>query len=65
VQRLDAVIGEKKYKLQAAAIGLLSLGDYKTKLIRDEHKGADVVQVYELLLPGEKTRRFVVVGLTE
>jgi hypothetical protein len=65
VQRLDVVIDGKKYKLQAPANGLFSLGDYKAKLVRDEHKGADVVQVYELLLPGQKTRQFVVVGQTE
>jgi hypothetical protein len=45
---------------------LLALGDYKAKLVKDEHKttyGSN--QVYEFLFPDKKTRQFTVVGQTE
>jgi hypothetical protein len=44
----------------------LALGDYKAKLVKDEHESAyDSYQVYEFLLPDKKTRKFVVVGQSE
>jgi hypothetical protein len=66
-QRLDAVIDGRKYELQCyCAQGILALGNYKAKLIRDEHKNLyDSIQVYEFLLPGQKTRTFTVVGVSE
>jgi hypothetical protein len=69
VQRLDAVIEGKKYDLEATAqnsLTLLALGDYKAKLVQDEHKTAyESSQAYEFLLPDKKTRKFMVVGLSE
>jgi len=44
----------------------LALGDYKAKLVRDEHKTSyESAQVYEFLFPDKKTRRFEVVGQSE
>ena len=64
---LDVVIDGKKYELSGYAGGmLLALGDYKAKLVKDEHKttyGSN--QVYEFLFPDKKTRQFAVVGQTE
>ncbi|HEX4785516.1 MAG TPA: hypothetical protein VH350_14340 [Candidatus Sulfotelmatobacter sp.] len=66
-QVLDVVIQSKKYELQSELpIGkLLALGDYKAKLVQDDHPSAyDSRQVYEFLFP-DKTRPYVVVGQTE
>lgn len=64
---LDVVIDGKRYELSGYAGGmLLALGDYKAKLVKDEHKttyGSN--QVYEFLFPDKKTRQFAVVGQTE
>jgi hypothetical protein len=69
VQQLDVVIEGKKYDLEATAQNsptLLALGDYKAKLVQDEHKTAyESSQAYELLFPDKKTRKFMVVGETE
>jgi len=67
-QELGVVIDGKNYSLTSGIglSGLLALGDYKAKLVRDEHKTAyDSVRTYEFLLPDKKTRRFGVVGQTE
>jgi hypothetical protein len=67
-QALDAFIGGKKYELlcECANGMLLALGDYKAKLVKDEHKTPyDSLQVYEFLFPDNKIRRFEVVGQTE
>ena len=45
---------------------LLVLGDYKAKLVKDEHRTTyDSYQVYEFLFPDGKTRKFQVVGQIE
>jgi hypothetical protein len=64
---LNVVIDGKKYELRAYGVNkLLSLGDYKAKIARDERKnGYDSVQFYEFLFPDQKVRRFEVVGQTE
>jgi hypothetical protein len=66
-QGLDAVIDGKKYALSGDSdIALLALGDYKAKLVKDEHKASyESYQEYELLFPDKKTRKFVVVGQSE
>lgn len=66
-QVLDVVIDAKKYELRSELpIGhLLALGDYKAKLVKNDHQTAyDSFQVYEFLFP-DKTRPYVVVGQTE
>ena len=66
-QRLTVTIDGKKYELRSARVNaLLALGDYKAKLVRDEHRTAyDSYQVYEFLFPDHKTRKFEVVGVME
>ena len=67
-QMLDVVIDGKKYDLESVNYPntLLVLGDYKAKLVKDEHRGGyDSFQVYEFLFSDRKTRQFRVVGETE
>jgi hypothetical protein len=67
-QRLKVVIDGKKYVLEASGkYGfVLALGDYKAKLVRDDHRSAyDSRQIYEFRFPDNKTRQFWVVGQTE
>lgn len=64
---LDVVIASKKYELRSelSIVHLLALGDYKAKLVKNDHNTAyDSLQVYEFLFP-DKTRTYVVVGQTE
>jgi len=66
-QVLDVVIDAKKYELRSElSIGyLLELGDYKAKLVKNDHPTAyDSSQVCEFLFPN-KTRPYVVIGQTE
>ena len=64
---LDVVIDGKNYELSGYMGGmLLALGDYKAKLVKDEHKTTyGFNQVYEFLFPDKKARQFVVVGQSE
>jgi len=67
-QVLNVVINGKKYELMSGSVKnvLLALGDYKAKLVQDEHKTAyDSFQIYEFLFSDKKTRKFEVVGQTE
>lgn len=67
-QELTVVIDGKKYELESVLFpnALMALGDYKAKLVKDEHRGKyDSVQIYEFLLPDNKTRQFGVVGQSE
>jgi hypothetical protein len=67
-QQLNVIIDGKKYELNGPPDGdfLLALGDYKAKLVKDEHKTSyESAQVYEFLFPDKKTRKFEVVGQSE
>ncbi len=69
-QYLNVIINGKKFELESEGMpnALLSLGDYKARIVRDDHwRGAayDSYRVYEFQLPDKKTRRFVVVGESE
>jgi hypothetical protein len=66
-QGLDVVIHAKKYQLGGVARGgLLALGEYKAKLVKDEHQTAyESHQEYEFLFPDNKTRNFEVIGQSE
>jgi hypothetical protein len=66
-QELNVIIDGKKYELMAPSVNaLLALGDYKAKLVKDEHRTTyDSYQTYEFLFPDNKTRKFEVVGQTE
>jgi hypothetical protein len=65
--RLTVIIDGKKYELQGnPTLALLTPGDYKAKLVKDEHKTAyDSYRVYEFLFPDMKTRQYHLVGATE
>ena len=64
--RLTVTIDGKKIELSGFGPVLLVPGDYKAKLIRDDHKNAyDSFQVYEFLFPDGKTRKYDLVGITE
>ena len=70
IQRLTVVIDGKKYDLDSDGVlshdSLVALGDYKAKLVRDEHKSPyESIQAYEVLFPDKKVRKFLVVGQTE
>jgi hypothetical protein len=67
-QLLTVTIEGRKYEIESIASvnALLALGDYKAKLVKDEHPiTSDSWQVYEIQLPGGKTRKFVIVGESE
>jgi hypothetical protein len=68
LEKLDVVISGKKYELLSdpGSNSLLTLGDYKAKLVKDEHRSAyESVQIYEFLFPDDKIRKFTVVGQIE
>jgi hypothetical protein len=74
VLRLNVIIDGKKYELEAptaranlkAGVTLLAPGDYKAKLVQDQHKTAyESSQAYEFLFQDKKTRKFIVVGQIE
>lgn len=67
-QKLNVLIGGKKYELSGLAStgGLLALGDYKARLVRDDHKTTyESRQAYELLFPDKTTKKFSVTGQSE
>ena len=67
-QKLNVVIDGKKFELESeiSPNALLALGDYKAKLVKDEHRGGyDSDQVYELIFPDGKARQFRVIGQSE
>jgi hypothetical protein len=72
-QKLDVIIDGKKYELETfsygnlvAGVPLLALGDYKAKLVRDQHKVTyESSQIYEFMFPDKKTMKFTVVGQSE
>jgi hypothetical protein len=68
VQAMDVVINAKKYQLGGfpPTRGLLDLGDYKAKLIKDKHVTAyESDREYEFLFPDNKTQKFIVAGQSE
>ena len=68
-QQLDVTIDGKKYELESylGVQELLSLGDYKARLINNDHGRGDYDsrQVYEFQFPDKKTREFLVIGQSE
>jgi hypothetical protein len=64
--RLTVTIDGKKVELSGFGPALLLPGDYKAKLIRDDHKnGYDSFQIFEFLFPDGKTRKYYLVAITE
>jgi hypothetical protein len=68
-QLLSVVIDGQKYELESVGMpnALLMLGDYKARLLKDQHWAGtyDSWRVYEVLLPDNKKRQFLVVGQSE
>jgi hypothetical protein len=66
-QGLDVVVDGRKYSLAGSTdVALLALGDYKAKLVKDEHKTTyESYQEYELLFPDKKTRKYLVISQSE
>jgi hypothetical protein len=67
-QDLSVVIDGKKYELLSEPVTdtILALGDYKAKLVKDEHETVyDSTRAYEFLFVDKKTRKFDVIGQTE
>jgi hypothetical protein len=70
---LNVLIDGKNYQLSAQqhadgkvkGWAVIALGDYKARLVTDEHNAYEFTQVYEFLLPDGKTRKFGVVGTSE
>jgi hypothetical protein len=68
-QSLSVIIDGKRYELESlgAPNALLTLGDYKARLVKDQHWAGtyDSWRVYEFSFPDNKKRQFVVVGQSE
>ena len=67
-EELNVVIDGQKLQLAmlAGKEGLLATGDYKAKLIKDEHKSSyESSKTYEFLLPDKRKMKFNVVGQSE
>jgi len=68
-QRLTAKVGGSTYELTsdtALPKGVVALGDYKAKLVKDESKPTnEFTKVYELMFPDGSTRKFEVTGQME
>ena len=74
ILKLNAVVDGKKLELAVGTssialhegVTLLELGDYKAKLVMDEHKTSyHSSRAYELLFPDNKTEKFYVIGQSE
>jgi hypothetical protein len=67
IQLLNVTIEGKKYELSANGDSfLLAIGDYKARLVKDDHRTAyESNRIYELVFLDKKTRRFTVVGEIE
>jgi hypothetical protein len=70
---LNVVIDGKNYQLlsekdtrNSKGVAIITLGDYKAKLVVDEHNSThEVTQVYEFLFSDGRTIKFDVVGTSE
>ena len=69
-QKLSVIIEGKKCELESIdkPNALLMLDDYKARVAKTQHWGGheyDSWRVYELLLPDNKTRQFLLVGQSD
>ncbi len=69
VQKLSVTIDGVKYELEAESLtpkGIVALGDYKAKLVKDQQKPThEFNRTYELMFPDGSTRKFDVTGQVE
>ncbi|HKT24066.1 MAG TPA: hypothetical protein VJR04_05655 [Terriglobales bacterium] len=72
-QLITATIDGTKYELAAGdfkvggrRMGLLAIGDYKARIVKDDHKASyEIIRIYEFLFPDNSTAHFAVVGIGE
>jgi hypothetical protein len=65
---LTAVINRRKVELQGALSGpdMLLPGNYRARLVSETHESVyELRQQWEILLPGDRTRKFDLVGIRE
>ncbi len=68
---LTVIINQKKYEVWSPTKctdgkGVLALGDYKAKLVKDVHSTAyQSLQIYQVILPDNTTMNFNIIGLIE
>ena len=65
---LTAVINGRKVELQGALSGpdMLLPGNYRARLVSETHESVyELRQQWEILLPGDRTRKFDLVGIRE
>ena len=66
-QQLSVIINGKRFELSAKSDGsLLTLGDYKVRLVENTHKTSyESLQTYEFLFSDGKMATFTVTGQSE
>ena len=69
VQQLSVLVDGTKYELEGETYfpkGIVALGDYKAKLVKDQQKPThEFNRTYELMFPDGSTRKFRVTGQVE
>ena len=69
LQELSVLIDGAKYELESKTVltkGIVALGDYKAKLVKDQQKPThEFNRTYELMFPDGSTRQFIVTGQVE
>ena len=68
-QDLSVLVDGVKYEMESLTIfpkGIVALGDYKAKLVKDQQKPThEFSRIYELMFPDGTTRQFTVTGQVE
>lgn len=69
VQQLSVLVDGAKYELESKTLlpkGVVALGDYKAKLVKDQQKPThEFNRTYSLMFPDGSARDFVVTGQVE
>ncbi len=69
VQQISVLIDGAKYEMESVTAlpkGIIALGDYKAKLVKDQQKPTrEFNRTYSLMFPDGSTRDFVVTGELE
>jgi hypothetical protein len=69
VQELSVLVDGAKYEMESLTNlpkGIVALGDYKAKLVKDQQKPThEFNRTYELMFPDGSTREFMVTGQIE
>ena len=66
LQHLEVIIDGKKYELECPGSFVLSVGDYKARILQDKiAPNHEYTRQYELLFANGSTRKFAVIGESE